>query len=254
MTVKTCTKVNIGLNILRKRPDGYHDLETLFVPYYGFSDTLDIEPAAQTTIEIERAGGVDWNPQQDLTIRAWRLLKADFPNLPNVRIRLIKQAPVGAGLGGGSADAAAALKLLRDIGGLPLSDASLEGYAARLGSDCAFFIRCRSMFATGRGEILEPMDIDLSGYELRVSVPEGVSVSTREAYSEIVPRSDRAPLRQRLQAPVESWKDCIENDFEQGVFAKYPRIAALKQSFYDSGAIYAAMSGSGSAVFGLFRK
>lgn len=282
MTVKTCTKVNVGLNVLRRRPDGYHDLETLFVPFYGFGDTLTIEPSAQTSIEIKREGGVDWDPQKDLTMLAWRLLKADFPKLPNVRILLEKHAPVGAGLGGGSADAAFALRVLRDLGDLPLDNRQLAGYAARLGSDCAFFIGCptaqgapdaaslqpaseygiRPMLAGGRGEILEPLDIDLSGYELRVTVPEGVSVSTREAYGSVVPRDRKAtqdkekwlPLREALKLPAEQWKYCIFNDFEEGVFAKYPQIAALKQQYYDSGAIYAAMSGSGSAVFGLFRK
>jgi len=290
MTVKTCTKVNIGLHVLRRRADGYHDLDTLFVPYYGFGDLLTVEPAAATTIEIIREEGVDWDPQQDLTIRAWRLLKADFPALPCVRIKLEKHAPVGSGLGGGSADAAFMLRALRDIGSLPLSDADLVPYAAKLGSDCAFFVgsTLRPMLGTGRGNILEPFDIDLSAYELRVEVPEGISVSTREAYSEVVPREDEIsrlrpegsarndsaqserpspsvissetewsreiPLREALRLPVEQWKDYVVNDFEKGVFAKHPEIAALKQKFYDSGAIYAAMSGSGSAVFGLFRK
>ncbi len=320
MTVKTCTKVNIGLHVLRRRADGYHDLDTLFVPYYGFGDLLTVEPAAATTIEIIREEGVDWDPQQDLTIRAWRLLKADFPALPCVRIKLEKHAPVGSGLGGGSADAAFMLRALRDIGSLPLSDADLVPYAAQLGSDCAFFVGSTllPMLGSGRGNILEPFDIDLSAYELRVEVPEGISVSTREAYSEVVPReaeisrlrpegsarndsaqserpspsvisseteisrprpegsarndsaqserpspsvissetewSREIPLREALRLPVEQWKDYVVNDFEKGVFAKYPEIAALKQKFYDSGAIYAAMSGSGSAVFGLFRK
>ena len=290
MTVKTCTKVNIGLHVLRRRSDGYHDLDTLFVPYYGFGDLLTVEPAAATTIEIIREEGVDWDPQQDLTIRAWRLLKADFPALPCVRIKLEKHAPVGSGLGGGSADAAFMLRALRDIGSLPLSDADLVPYAAQLGSDCAFFVGSTllPMLGSGRGNILEPFDIDLSAYELRVEVPEGISVSTREAYSEVVPReaeisrlrpegsarndsaqserpspsvissetewSREIPLREALRLPVEQWKDYVVNDFEKGVFAKYPEIAALKQKFYDSGAIYAAMSGSGSAVFGLFRK
>ncbi|MBR4826680.1 MAG: 4-(cytidine 5'-diphospho)-2-C-methyl-D-erythritol kinase [Bacteroidales bacterium] len=254
MTVRTCTKVNIGLHVLRRRPDGYHDLETLFVPYYGLGDELTIEPAARTSIEIVHGSEAPWDPQQDLTIRAWRLLKADFPNLPDVSIRLVKGAPVGAGLGGGSADAALALKLIRDLGGLDLSDADLAAYAARLGSDCAFFVHCRPMFGTGRGEILEPADIDLSGYDLRVEVPEGVAVSTREAYAGITPNADRPSLKELLRAPAEEWKDLIINDFEKSVFAAHPEIPALKQSLYERGAIYAAMSGSGSAVFGLFRK
>lgn len=195
MTVRTCTKVNIGLNVLRRRPDGYHDLETLFVPYHGFGDVLSVEPAEALSIEIEREGGVDWDPMQDLTVRAWRLLKADFPQLPEVSIHLEKHAPVGAGLGGGSADAAFMLRALNDLAGLGLDDSALASYAARLGSDCAFFIRMKKrkttasnlyqpMFASGRGEILEPFDIDLSGYELKVEIPTDasgtpVAVSTR---------------------------------------------------------------------------
>lgn len=140
MILRTCTKVNVGLNVMRRRPDGYHDIETLFVPYYGWSDVLDVEPAEELSIEIEREGGVDWNPMDDLTVRAWRLLKGDFPQLPPVRIGLQKFAPVGAGLGGGSADAAFMLRALNEIGSLGLSDAELACYAARLGSDCAFFI------------------------------------------------------------------------------------------------------------------
>ncbi len=148
MTVRTCTKVNIGLNVLRRRPDGYHDLETLFVPYHGFGDVLSVEPAEALSIEIEREGGVDWDPMQDLTVRAWRLLKADFPQLPEVSIHLEKHAPVGAGLGGGSADAAFMLRALNDLAGLGLDDAALASYAARLGSDCAFFIRMKKLPST----------------------------------------------------------------------------------------------------------
>ena len=338
MILRTCTKVNVGLNVLRRRPDGFHDIETLFVPYYGWADVLDVEPAAELSIEIERAEGVDWDPMDDLTVRAWRLLKADFPQLPPVRIGLQKFAPVGAGLGGGSADAAFMLRALNEIGELGLSDAALAAYAARLGSDCAFFVGttnpqtppvadasfyCRPMFATGRGEVLEPFDIDLSGYELRVEIPLGpdgkpVAVSTREAYGGIVPRdrwrwldcssgiqppvrkgqsrqdtaaaSPEAPVRngqglpgaagtasiaepsssvilseqsestnplplwEALKLPVEQWRGLVVNDFEATVCPRHPEIPALIADFYRRGASYAAMSGSGSSVFGLFRK
>lgn len=254
MTVRTCTKVNIGLNILRRRPDGFHDLETLFVPYFGFYDLLTVEPAENTDISIDFGGAAAWDPQKDLTIQAWRLLKADFPGLPEVSIRLEKHSPVGAGLGGGSADAAFMLKALNALGNLGLDDCALAAYAAKLGSDCAFFIYCTPMYATGRGEILEPFHIDLTAYDLRVAVPDGVTVSTREAYAGIVPDSQRPPLHELLACPVESWKDLIFNDFERSIFPSHPQIAALKQQFYDDGAIYAAMSGSGSAVFGLFPK
>ena len=291
MTLKTCTKVNIGLNVLRKRSDGYHDLETLFVPYWGLGDVLSVEPAGELSIRIEREGGVDWDPMEDLTVRAWRLLKANFPSLPEVSIRLQKGAPVGAGLGGGSADAAFMLRALNELGGLGLSDSDLAAYAARLGSDCAFFVYSRPMFGSGRGEILEPFDIDLSGYDLRVEIPTDasgrpVAVSTREAYSGIIPRDQRGltgdggkgpaslsrsgeaarmdvagplasanvALREALKRPVEEWSGVVVNDFEATVCPLHPEIPALIEDFYRRGAVYAAMSGSGAAVFGLFRR
>ncbi len=294
MTVRTCTKVNIGLNVLRRRPDGYHDLETLFVPYWGLGDELTVAPAPELSVEIEREGGVDWDPMEDLTVRAWRLLKADFPQLPEVAIRLVKGAPVGAGLGGGSADAAFMLRALNELGGLGLSDAALAAYAAKLGSDCSFFVYCRPMFGSGRGEVLEPFDIDFSGYGLRVELPldtvtgRPVAVSTKEAYSGIVPRDNRvfsfpeavtpteglaaeaaqgepspcplgvqgdskSMLREALTRPVTEWRGLVVNDFEATVCPRHPEIAALINRFYADGAIYAAMSGSGSAVFGLFK-
>ena len=198
---------------------------------------------------IELVGG-DWNPFSDLSWKAYILLKEDF-DLPPVKIRLVKHSPVGAGLGGGSADAAFTLKTLNSMFSLSLTDAELAGYAARLGSDCAFFIYNRPMFGEGRGEILSPFDIDLSRYEIRVEIPEGVAVSTKEAYSGIVPRCGR-DLREVLSRPVNEWKELLVNDFEETVFRLHPEIAALKRRFYDEGAVYAAMSGSGSAVFGLF--
>lgn len=277
MTVYPNPKLNLGLEILRKRPDGYHDLETLFIPCDAFKDELTIEKADEFTIEIE---GCDWDPQNDLTAKAWRLMRDSYGIGP-VSIRMKKGIPVGAGLGGGSADAAFALICLSEIFGLGLSDDELAGLAAKLGSDCAFFIYNRPMFGSGRGEILEDFPIDLSGYQIRVDIPEGVHVSTREAYSGIVPRDTAAgrvsapsgfgsrkgrgptewggslgaeTLSAALRRPVEEWKECVVNDFEKSVFALYPQISALKERFYSEGAVYAAMSGSGSSVFGLFRK
>lgn len=249
--MKVCTdvKLNLGLNVLRKRPDGYHDLETLFVPYGGFSDVLEITEADSFGIEIENCG---WDPSRDLTAQAYELLKADFPALPPVHIRLEKNAPVGAGLGGGSSDAASALKMMNILFGLGLDSAALASYASRLGSDCAFFIYDRPMFGSGRGELLEAFDIDLSGYEIRVEIPRGVAVSTREAYSGIVPHVPEMPLREVLRLPVEEWRGKLVNDFEASVFRAHPEIAELKRSMYERGAVYAAMSGSGSSVFGLF--
>ena len=241
-------KINVGLHVLRKRPDGYHDLETLFVPYMGICDELEIEEAGEFSFEGE---GVTW--KNDLTVQAYRLLEADF-GLPPVAIRLAKRAPVGAGLGGGSSDAAFALTMLDSIFGLGLGQERLAAYAARLGSDCAFFIYNRPMVGRGRGELLTPSPVDLSSYRIEIEVPQGVSVSTREAYGGIVPRERLTPIEEILSLPVTQWRGLLENDFEPQVFALHPELAAIKERFYASGALYAAMSGSGSAVYGIFEK
>ena len=274
-------KINLGLNVLRKREDGFHDLETLFIPYFGISDTLEIivgDDYSRTSaslfgryggcdpmvvqamsedgklmITIARVEGVDWNPLDDLTAKAYQILAEDF-ELPPVKIFLEKTSPVGAGLGGGSADAAFALKMLNELCGLGLSEEKLAAYASRLGSDCAFFIYNRPMIGEGRGEILTEYPMDLSQYDLQVLTPEGVAVSTKDAYGGIKPHLPELPLRDVLARPVEEWNGLLVNDFEDTVFARYPELAAIKRSLYDSGAVYASMSGSGSALFALYRK
>ena len=276
----TCpnVKLNLGLRVLRRRPDGYHDLETLFLPCPTYHDTLEIitgddfsrisarlqteysagqvaqgiSPDGKLMVTLARKEGVDWNPMDDLTARAYFLL-AERHKLPPMKIYLEKTSPVGAGLGGGSADAAFALRMMAELAGLDLPDRELAALAARLGSDCAFFIYNRPMLGTGRGEILEPLDVNLSDYRLEVTVPERIAVSTADAYRGIVPRQPACPLREVLSRPVESWKDLLVNDFETTVFAKYPRLAEIKQSLYDGGAVYASMSGSGSALYALYR-
>lgn len=274
-------KINLGLNILRKREDGFHDLETLFVPYFGISDTLEIivgDDYSRTSaslfarygsgaslaqgisddgklmITIARAEGVDWDPLKDLTAKAYYILTEEF-DLPPVKIFLEKTSPVGAGLGGGSADAAFALKMLDGLCGLGLSEAQLAGYASRLGSDCAFFIYNRPMIGEGRGEILteNTVPLPLDDYELQVVTPEGIAVSTKEAYAGIRPHLPEVPLREALARPIEEWDGVLVNDFEETVFARHPELAAIKRSLYDSGAVYASMSGSGSALFALYR-
>ena len=273
-------KINLGLNVLRKREDGFHDLETLFVPYFGLHDTLEIitgddysktsaamfakyapEMIAQgisedgrLMITIAREQGVDWDPLKDLTAKAYYILSEEF-DLPPVKIFLEKTSPVGAGLGGGSADAAFALRMLNDLCSLGLSDEQLAGYAARLGSDCAFFVYNRPMIGEGRGEILSdyPLTV-LEDYDLQVLTPEGVSVSTAEAYGGITPKIPDLTLREVLKLPVEQWDGQLLNDFETTVFDKHPALAAIKRSLYDSGAVYASMSGSGSALFALYCK
>ena len=295
-------KINLGLNVLRRREDGFHDLETLFVPYFGIHDTLEIVlgddysrtsaalfarygsevPASQGSLKpegvfgveteesaapklvqamsedgslmitIAREEGVDWDPLKDLTAKAYFILAEDF-KMPPVKIFLEKTSPVGAGLGGGSADAAFALKMLNGLCGLGLSEQQLADYASRLGSDCAFFIYNRPMIGEGRGEILTEYPLDLEGLDLQVLTPEGVSVSTKDAYSGIRPHLPEVPLREALSRPVEEWDGILVNDFEETVFAKYPELAAIKRSLYDSGVVYASMSGSGSALFALYR-
>jgi 4-diphosphocytidyl-2-C-methyl-D-erythritol kinase len=278
MITRPNVKLNLGLHVLRRRPDGYHDLETLFLPCPAYHDTLEIitgddfsrisarlhteysagqvaqgiSPDGKLMVTLARKEGVDWNPMDDLTARAYFLL-AERHKLPPMKIYLEKTSPVGAGLGGGSADAAFALRMMAELAGLDLPDRELAALAARLGSDCAFFIYNRPMLGTGRGEILEPLDVNLSDYRLEVTVPEGIAVSTADAYRGIVPRQPACPLREVLARPVESWKELLVNDFETTVFAKYPRLAEIKQSLYDGGAVYASMSGSGSALYALYR-
>ena len=316
-------KINLGLNVLRKREDGFHDLETLFLESGRFHDTLeivtgddysrtmaslaarygdrggicdgDIPALAQgisengkLMITVARAEGVDWDVRKDLCAKAYALLDNDF-KLPPAKIFLEKSSPVGAGLGGGSADAAYTLTMLNDICALGLSTEQLAGYAARLGSDCAFFIFGRPMFGEGRGEVLTPFElavgiIDAGGtddslngagssdtvtavpgtgehaeikrpqYELQIVIPEGISVSTAEAYRGITPAIPEMRLKEVLARPVSEWKDLLVNDFEATVFKAHPELAAIKQSLYDSGAVYASMSGSGSALFALYER
>lgn len=280
MVTNPNVKINLGLNVLRKRSDGYHDLDTLFVPYMGIHDTLEVIMAddfsrtsaglfarydsskivqgisedGKLMITIAKSDGVDWDPLKDLCAKAYYLLDADF-NLPSVKIFLEKTSPVGAGLGGGSSDAAFCLKMLSDLCGLGLDEPQLASYAARLGSDCAFFIFNRPMFGTGRGEVLEdyPLPV-LDDYRLEVVVPEGISVSTADAYRGIVPAEPEIPLKEALRSDISCWKELVRNDFETTVFEKYPGIAAVKKSLYDLGAIYASMSGSGSALYAIFKK
>ena len=270
-------KINLGLHVLRRRPDGFHDLETLFVPYPAISDCLEvisgddysrtlaslkerygtltqaITPDGKLMITLARKEGVDWDPLKDLTAKAYALLAADY-DLPPMKIYLEKRSPVGAGLGGGSADAAFALRAMAELAGLTLDNAALAAYAARLGSDCAFFVYNQPMFGRGRGEVLEPFSIDLGQYRLEVVVPEGISVSTAQAYRGIAPRIPEKPLQDVLRQDISTWKTDLKNDFEQTVFAAHPALAQVKAALYESGALYAAMSGSGSACFGIFPK
>lgn len=252
-------KINIGLRVTARRSDGYHDIETLFFPVSNYSDILEIIEADSVSMNYygtayELPGN---DIEKELCIKAYRLLQKKF-DLPPVGIYLYKNIPVGAGMGGGSSDAAWTLKGLNDLFSLNLNDTELAEYAACLGSDCPFFIYGKPMYGSGRGEILEectsPTILQLNErYSIKTVAP-GIHVSTAEAYASMIPDPSGKGLRHLLETlPVEEWKDHITNDFEHTVFSKHPELAEIKSSLYDEGAVYASMSGSGSAVYGIFR-
>ena len=240
-------KINLGLHVVRKRTDGYHDIETLFYPVTACCDILELVPSETPGMYVYHAEVAGEN----LCEKAWKLMHRQF-GIPPVAIHLYKKIPMGAGLGGGSSDAAFTLKGLNELFALGLSTDVLAGLAAQLGSDCAFFIYNRPMLARGRGEILTPVDVPaLDGSDIRL-FPQQVFVSTREAYAGITPRLPARPLDTVLKQPIDAWRDILVNDFEATVFAAHPELAAAKQRLYADGARYAAMSGSGSALFAIY--
>ena len=255
-----CAKINLGLNIVSKRPDGYHNLETVFYPI-PLTDALEIKYMdekfpSESPCDLKITGNdIDCNEEDNLVIKAYQLLAADF-QLPRVHAHLVKRIPTQAGLGGGSSDAAYMIRLLDERFRLNIGIPEMERYAAKLGADCAFFITADPSYAEGIGDVLMPADVPgagLGGYYLAVVKP-SVAVSTRDAYAAIVPKTPAKCCRDIVRQPIETWKDELVNDFEAPIFAMHPELAAIKQSLYDAGAVYAAMSGSGSALFGIFRK
>ena len=247
-------KINLGLNIVEKRPDGYHNLETIFYPI-NLQDALEVTLLeGEKEYELTLSGTpIEGNPEDNLVVKAYRLLKEDYPHIAPVDIHMYKHIPTGAGLGGGSADAAFMIKLLNDKFKLGLSIEEMENYAARLGADCAFFIQNKPVFASGIGNIFEPIQLSLKGYFLVLVKPD-IFVSTKDAFSLITPKMPVQSLKEIVRMPVETWRATMKNDFETSVFKKFPEIAAIKDKLYDLGAIYASMSGSGSSVFGIFQK
>ena len=251
-------KINLGLNVVEKRPDGYHNLQTVFYPV-PIKDALEVHVMDEafpsdsdcdlkvTNITIEG------DEQRNLVVRAYQLLKQDFPTLPRIHSHLWKGIPTQAGMGGGSSDCAYMMLLLNQQFQLGLTDEQLIEYAAKLGADCAFFILSRPCYAEGIGEKLQPIDLSLSGYYIAVVRPD-IPVPTKEAFSRIRPHYPAQNCRETVMQPVETWRDTLINDFEESVFALHPEIGNIKQQLYDMGATYAAMSGSGSALFGLFKK
>jgi 4-diphosphocytidyl-2-C-methyl-D-erythritol kinase len=243
-------KLNIGLAVTRKRPDGFHDLESCFYPV-GWSDALEIVPAKKLSFGLSGLP-VPGNPDTNLCLRAYHLLGKDYP-LPPLSMHLHKVIPIGAGLGGGSSDCAFVLKMLNQLFSLEMSDDKLEYYARQLGSDCAFFIRNKAVFAREKGDVFEPLALDLSGYGCAVVYP-GIAITTAEAYRNVRPAAPAQDLKESLQGDIRTWKYTVKNDFERALFPLYPVLRELKESLYAAGALYASMTGSGSAVYGIFEK
>lgn len=240
-------KINIGLSIKGKRSDGYHNIETVFYPVKLY-DVIEVLPSSAFSFQMD---GIKMEDQgKNLCEKAYALLGADF-DLEPLSIHLLKNIPIGAGLGGGSSDAAAVLKIINEQQGLGLDALQLEAYAKQLGADCPFFIKNEPVFATGIGTDFHKIDLDLSSYFIVVLDP-GIFISTAEAYSRVTYQTPKFDLLQAIQLPIQEWKYYIINDFELGLFEKYPSLGKLKNKLYEEGALYAAMTGSGSAVYGIF--
>lgn len=244
-------KINIGLYITGKRPDGYHNLETVFYPLPLY-DVIECIESSQTDISV--AGQhIPGLPENNIVIKAWNLLKKDFPTLPPVHFYLLKNIPAGAGLGAGSANGAYTLLALNQKFSLGLTEQQLMHYALQLGSDCPFFILNQPSLAKGRGEVFTTSAVDLTGYQIMIVNP-GIHISTPWAFSQITPAAPATHLESAITRPVAEWKELITNDFEAAVFEAHPEINAIKNGLYEAGAIFALMSGSGSSVYGLFEK
>ena len=260
LTLPNC-KINVGLHVVAKRPDGFHDLETLFYPV-PWCDALELTPV-MTGGKVERDSAIEGiftlsgrriegAKEDNLVMKVYRAMREEF-SLPATDIVLTKNLPTGAGLGGGSSDAAFTMTALNELYDLGLSPDDMEQRMSRFGADCAFFVRNKAAFATGIGDQLEPSPVSLKGMWILLVKP-SVSVSTAEAYRGVTPRRRAFGLREALSQPIETWCDTVTNDFEEPVFAAHPELAAIKQTLLDMGAAYAAMSGSGSTIYGLFRR
>ena len=243
-------KINLGLNVLFKRDDGYHELDTcmISIPLY---DAFEILPAKEFSFQ-QTGLVIPGNTDDNLCVRAYKLMVNNF-NVSPVYIHLRKEIPMGAGLGGGSADASFVLKGIKELYQINCSDSELEKIATELGSDCPFFIKNEAQIAKGRGEVLSPCNVDLTGYFIKIINPE-IHIGTKEAYAGIVFGNNDLSVKEMVENPIETWCDHLKNDFETSVFSLYPELAAIKSKLYSEGAIYAAMSGSGSTLFGIYRE
>jgi 4-diphosphocytidyl-2-C-methyl-D-erythritol kinase len=251
-------KINLGLNVVEKRQDGYHNLQTVFYPV-PIKDALEVQRMdegfpSEVDCDLKVTNlAIEGDEQKNLVVRAYKLLKEDFPTLPRIHTHLWKGIPTQAGMGGGSSDCAYMIRLLNELFGLGMSDDQMIAYAARLGADCAFFIKSTPCYAEGIGEKMQPIALDLKGWHIGVVRPD-IPVPTREAFSRIHPHYPQRCCKEVVTEPVETWREALTNDFEESVFALHPEIGAVKEELYKRGATYAAMSGSGSALFGLFRE
>jgi len=253
MVVFPNAKINIGLNVVEKREDGFHNIESIFYPVTNLFDVLEIVANSENQLEFTSSGiEIPGDSKSNLCLKAYYLLKKDF-EIPFVKIHLHKVIPIGAGLGGGSSDAAFMLKALNELFELNLTPSKLIAYARKLGSDCAFFIKNKPVYAYHKGDEFESIDLDLSSYEIKLEYP-NIHVGTSEAYSGVIPKVADYNLKEAIKLPIKSWVTSIKNDFEESIFSNYPKIENLKKEMYTNGAIYAAMTGSGSAVFGIFEK
>jgi 4-diphosphocytidyl-2-C-methyl-D-erythritol kinase len=246
-------KINLGLNILRKRPDGYHDLETVFYPL-PLKDALELLPTGDTIPAFHSYGlPIPGDPAGNLCLKAWRLIQQDFPDLPAIHIHLYKNIPIGAGLGGGSADGAQTLKGLNQRFNLHLSQEQLLQYAAQLGSDCPFFVLNTPCLGRDRGERLQPLSLDLSGYTF-VLVDPGIHISTTQAFALCTPRETNSSLQDLVSRPIDTWTGSLINDFEAPILNLHPELKKINETLYAQGALYASLTGSGSSFFGIFQK
>ncbi|SDW09965.1 4-diphosphocytidyl-2-C-methyl-D-erythritol kinase [Hydrobacter penzbergensis] len=247
-------KINLGLNIIEKRKDGYHNLETVFYPV-AWNDALELVTSPEAPypgIQFNSSGlPIAGDPDSNLCTKAYQLLAKDFPRLPAVRVHLHKAIPMGAGLGGGSSNGAFMLKMLNEKLLLGLDATQLMGYALQLGSDCPFFIRNTPCIATGRGEDMQPLALDLNAYRM-VLINPAIHVSTAWAFAQLKPQPAAIPVSEAIRKPIEQWKDILLNDFEAPVIKQFPEIGQIKEQLYQSGALYASMTGSGSTLFGIF--
>lgn len=250
MIVFPNAKINLGLAVTGKRPDGYHNIETIFYPV-PLEDALELTISKDGRFDFTTSGlEIEGKPEENLCVRAWKLMENNFATEP-VNIHLHKAIPAGAGLGGGSSDAAFMIRLVNDFFGLGLSVDQMQRYARQTGADCAFFIENKPIFAYDRGDQFREVDISLKGYFLVIVKPE-IGISTAWAYRNIIPKMPVISFCEIIRQPVPEWKESLFNDFEKSVFARYPEIGHIKTTLYEKGAVYASMTGSGSAVFGIF--